>query len=85
MVRQVAATRTVVGYAVRLAQGSRPNHPEAPAFIKEWVNWGAGPRASQYLVWAPRRVLSYMGALSLPRMMSGRWLLLFYAPYLDQF
>jgi MoxR-like ATPase len=50
MVRQVAATRTVVGYAVRLAQLSRPNHPEAPAFIKEWVNWGAGPRASQYLV-----------------------------------
>jgi len=50
MVRQVAATRTVVGYAVRLAQLSRPNHPEAPTFIKEWVNWGAGPRASQYLV-----------------------------------
>src|SRR5918912_399529 len=50
LVRQVPATRSVVGYAVRLAQGSRPNHPEAPAFIKEWVNWGAGPRASQYLV-----------------------------------
>src|SRR5436305_3057366 len=50
LVRQVPATRSVVGYAVRLAQGSRPNHPEAPSFIKEWVNWGAGPRASQYLV-----------------------------------
>jgi MoxR-like ATPase len=40
----------VVGYAVRLAQASRPNHPAAPSFIKDWVNWGAGPRASQYLV-----------------------------------
>src|SRR5215475_3221661 len=50
LVRQVPATRSVVGYAVRLSQGSRPNHPEAPSFIKEWVNWGAGPRASQYLV-----------------------------------
>ncbi len=50
LVRQVPATRSVVGYAVRLAQGSRPNHPAAPSFIKEWVNWGAGPRASQYLV-----------------------------------
>ncbi len=50
IVRQVPATRSVVGYAVRLAQSSRPNHPDAPAFIKEWVNWGAGPRASQYLV-----------------------------------
>jgi len=50
VVRRVPATRSVVGYAVQLAQRSRPNHPEAPAFIKEWVNWGAGPRASQYLV-----------------------------------
>src|SRR5438445_900416 len=50
VVRRVPATRSVVGYAVRLAQRSRPNHPEAPAFIKEWVNWGAGPRASQYLI-----------------------------------
>jgi MoxR-like ATPase len=50
LVRSVPATRSVVGYAVQLAQRSRPNHPEAPGFIKEWVNWGAGPRASQYLV-----------------------------------
>jgi MoxR-like ATPase len=50
LVRQVPATRSVVGYAVRLAQASRPNHSAAPSFIKAWVNWGAGPRASQYLV-----------------------------------
>ena len=50
LVRRVPATPSVAGYAVRLAQSSRPDHPEAPDFIKEWVNWGAGPRASQYLV-----------------------------------
>lgn len=50
IVRRVPVTRSVVGYAVQLAQRSRPNHPQAPAFIKEWVTWGAGPRASQYLV-----------------------------------
>ena len=50
LVRRVPATPSVVGYAVRLAQSSRPNHPEAPSFVREWVNWGAGPRASQYLV-----------------------------------
>lgn len=50
LVRRVPATPSVVGYAVRLAQQSRPDHDEAPAFIKEWVNWGAGPRASQYLI-----------------------------------
>ena len=50
LVRRVPATPSVVGYAVRLAQSSRPSHPDAPAFVKEWINWGAGPRASQYLV-----------------------------------
>ncbi len=50
LVRRVPATRSVVGYAVRLAQCSRPNHPNAPDFVPEWVNWGAGPRASQYLI-----------------------------------
>jgi MoxR-like ATPase len=52
---------------VRLAQGSRPNHPEAPSFIKEWVNWGAGPRASQYLCFAAKRVPSCTGALRFRR------------------
>jgi MoxR-like ATPase len=50
LVRRVPATHAVVGYAVRLAQSSRPDHPDAPAYIKEWVQWGAGPRASQYLI-----------------------------------
>jgi MoxR-like ATPase len=50
LVRRVPATPSVVGYAVRLAQSSRPDRPDAPSYVKEWVNWGAGPRASQYLV-----------------------------------
>jgi MoxR-like ATPase len=40
----------VVGYAVSLVQNTRPSHPSAPEFIKKWVGWGAGPRASQYLI-----------------------------------
>lgn len=50
LVRRVPVTPSVAGYAVRLAQASRPDQEDAPSFIKEWVNWGAGPRASQYLV-----------------------------------
>ncbi len=50
LVRRVPVTPSVAGYAVRLAQRSRPNHPDAPTFIQNWVDWGAGPRASQYLV-----------------------------------
>jgi MoxR-like ATPase len=50
LVRRVPTARYVVGYAVKLVQATRPSHPQAPAFIKEWVHWGAGPRASQYLI-----------------------------------
>jgi MoxR-like ATPase len=39
----------VVRYAVQLARATRPDGP-GPEFIKQWVTWGAGPRASQYLV-----------------------------------
>jgi len=35
---------------VGLVRRTRPNDPSAPPFIKEYVSWGAGPRASQYLV-----------------------------------
>jgi MoxR-like ATPase len=37
-------------YAVDLARSSRPNARGADAFVNEYVEWGAGPRASQYLV-----------------------------------
>nr|MBA3761679.1 AAA family ATPase [Gemmatimonadales bacterium] len=36
--------------AVSLARMTRPGDSEAPAFVKEFIEWGAGPRASQYLV-----------------------------------
>jgi MoxR-like ATPase len=39
-----------VRYAVRLAAASRPGKPEAPDFVNQWVSWGAGLRAAQYLV-----------------------------------
>ena len=44
------ASPFVVSYAVSLAQGSRPKQPDAPQFVKDYVEWGAGPRASQYLI-----------------------------------
>ncbi|MCZ6680704.1 MAG: MoxR family ATPase [Candidatus Poribacteria bacterium] len=50
IVRKVPIAESIVDYAVTLSQRSRPNTPDAPDFIKDWVNWGAGPRASQYLV-----------------------------------
>jgi MoxR-like ATPase len=39
-----------VSHAVSLARRTRPDDPEASAEVKRYVSWGAGPRASQYLV-----------------------------------
>jgi MoxR-like ATPase len=50
LVRRLPAPPTVVRYAVRLARSTRPDAPEATAETKKYVSWGAGPRASQYLV-----------------------------------
>jgi MoxR-like ATPase len=39
----------VVRYVVRLVRATRGGQ-DAPEFVRQWVSWGAGPRASQYLV-----------------------------------
>ncbi|HTJ43140.1 MAG TPA: MoxR family ATPase [Kofleriaceae bacterium] len=66
LVRRVPAADHVVKYAVALARATRPG-PHAPPFIKEYVSWGAGPRASQYLVLAgkARAILDGRFAVSL--------------------
>jgi len=51
-VRQVPVPETVAHYAVALVQSTRPENAAAPDFVKRYVQWGAGPRASQYLALA---------------------------------
>jgi MoxR-like ATPase len=50
LVRRVPAADHVVRYAMALARATRVSEGGVPDFVKEWVHWGAGPRASQYLV-----------------------------------
>ncbi len=50
--RQVPAAQAVIRYAVQLVHATRPGSANAPDFVKEWVSWGAGIRASQNLVLA---------------------------------
>ena len=50
LLRKIPVADHVVEYAVRLVNRTRPASSDAPRFIKEWINWGAGPRASQYLI-----------------------------------
>lgn len=50
LVRNIPVTDNVLEYAVKLVAKTRPSNDMAPAHIKRLVNWGAGPRASQFLV-----------------------------------
>ena len=51
LVPQVPVSEHVAKYAVELVQSTRPHqNGSAPDFVREWIEWGAGPRASQYLI-----------------------------------
>jgi MoxR-like ATPase len=50
IVRKVPVADHVVEYANKLARSTRPVDPTSPSFVKDWVAWGAGPRASIYLI-----------------------------------
>jgi len=50
LVRSVPVASNVVEYAVKLVNLTRPGNSNAPDYIKHWIRWGAGPRASQYLI-----------------------------------
>ena len=51
LVPRVPVSEHVARYAVELVQSTRPQlNGNAPNFVKEWIDWGAGPRASQYLI-----------------------------------
>ena len=50
LVRRIPVSKELIASAVKLARLTRPGDADAPGFIKEFVEWGAGPRASQYLV-----------------------------------
>jgi MoxR-like ATPase len=66
LIRRVPVADHVVRYAVRLARATRvgapgADHSEAPDFVRQWVSWGAGPRASQYLVLGAKTRAVLMG------------------------
>ena len=54
LVRKVPVAENVIEFAVNAANKTRPNYDNSPQFIKNWISWGAGPRASQYLILAAK-------------------------------
>jgi MoxR-like ATPase len=49
LVRKVPIAEDLVRFAVRLAASTRPRQTTTPAFVNDWVGWGAGTRAAQFL------------------------------------
>lgn len=54
LIRSVPVADNIIEYAAKIVHSTRPGTPDSPQFIKEWVRWGAGPRASQYLILAAK-------------------------------
>jgi len=50
LIRSVPVAEGVVDYAVNLVRKTRPTEQDVPDFVKQYLSWGAGPRASQYLI-----------------------------------
>lgn len=50
LVRKVPVADNVIEFAVNVANKTRPSNGSSPQFVKDWITWGAGPRASQYLI-----------------------------------
>jgi MoxR-like ATPase len=66
-VRQIPVPPSVAEYAVDLVQATRPKAATAPEFIKTYVQWGAGPRASQYLALAGKALAVLDGRFHVAR------------------
>lgn len=63
LVRAIPVSDEVLRYAVRLVSHTRPEDPTAPAYVKEYVRWGASPRASQYLILGAKARAAVSGKL----------------------
>jgi len=65
LVRDLPAADNVVEFALRLTRATRPADATAPAVVREWVKWGAGPRAGQALLLGAK-AMALMDGRSVP-------------------
>ena len=64
LVGSVAVSQYIVQYAARLVRATRPRDESAPKFVQELVDWGAGPRAGQYLIHGGKALAAMDGRFS---------------------
>jgi len=65
VVDQIVVSDYVLQYVTDIVRATRPNEPHAPTFIRELVDWGAGPRAGQYLVKGAKALAALDGRLNI--------------------
>jgi MoxR-like ATPase len=63
VVRRVPVGEPAFKFALDLVRSTRPTGPDAGDFVKQWVSWGAGPRAGQYLILAAKALALIRGRL----------------------
>src|SRR5262249_12245461 len=64
LVRSVPVGDYVLEFVARLVRATRPKDPTAPEFIRKMVDWGAGPRAGQFLIWGAKAMAAMDGRFS---------------------
>jgi MoxR-like ATPase len=64
LVAGVAVSEYVVKYAARLVRATRPKDPQSPKYVAELVDWGAGPRAGQFLIQGGKAMAAMDGRFS---------------------
>jgi MoxR-like ATPase len=64
LVSSVAVTDYTITYASRLVRATRPKDESAPDYVREWVDWGAGPRAGQFLIHGAKALAAMDGRFS---------------------
>jgi MoxR-like ATPase len=64
LVRKIPVADNVVDHAVKLISATRPVDDNPYSYIKEWIRWGAGPRASQYLILAAKVRAALLGKVT---------------------
>src|SRR5687767_1914099 len=63
LVRRVPVGEHVFSFALDIVRATRPNEPGASDFVRHWVNWGAGPRAGQYMILAAKARAAMSGRM----------------------
>ncbi|MEE9602787.1 MAG: MoxR family ATPase [Thermoguttaceae bacterium] len=64
LVGKVAVSEYIIQYVSSLVRSTRPNDPSAPPFVKELIDWGAGPRAGQFLIRGGKALAAMDGRFS---------------------